>query len=75
MPEFDPDTYEYTAETTNATNTITAIATHEELDIVINVNAAPHTNGTAATWSEGENTVQITVADGDTYTVIVTKGT
>jgi hypothetical protein len=44
--------------------------------VVIKVNGAAHTNGTAATWETGENTVEITVTYGTTvktYTVIVTK--
>lgn len=44
--------------------------------ISILVNDVAHTNGQAATWNEGENTVAITVTYGTTvktYTVVVTK--
>lgn len=44
--------------------------------MAIKVNGVDHTNGTAATWNLGENTVEITVTYGTTvktYTVIVTK--
>lgn len=75
-PEFDTDTTEYTAETTNATNTITATATDANATIAITVGLTTITNGQAATWSEGENTVTIVVTNGSqtkTYTVTVTK--
>lgn len=66
---------EYTATTTNATNTITAAA-GDDVEITITLNGDPFTNGTAATWTEGENTVVITAsAEGATstvYTVTVT---
>jgi len=68
--------YEYTATTTNATNTITAAAIKADAKIVIKVNGVTHTNGTAATWTDGENTVEVTVTHGTTvktYTVIITK--
>lgn len=75
-PVFDPQETEYTAATTNATNTITAEAVHPEATVAITVNGTAHTNGTAATWNAGENTVVITVTYGAataTYTIIVTK--
>ena len=66
----------YTAETTNATNTITATAAKPSATIAIKVNGVDHENGTAATWNLGENVVEITVTYGTTqmiYTVTVTK--
>lgn len=66
----------YTAETTNATNTITATAAKPGATIAIKVNDVDHVNGTAATWNLGENVVEITVTYGTTqmiYTVTVTK--
>lgn len=75
-PAFSSGIYEYTAETTNATNTITATALKPNATVAIKVNGVNHTNGTAATWNLGENTVEITVTYGTTtkvYTVIVTK--
>ena len=77
-PTFDADVVEYTTETTNATNTITAVAEDEDATIVIKVNGNSITNGSAATWDEGENTVEVTVTNGTTvrtYTVTVTKTT
>ena len=77
-PAFDPATLEYTATTTNATNTITATAA-EGVTAAITVNDEAHTSGTAATWEEGENAVEITCTgtgmDTQVYTVTVTKET
>jgi len=75
-PTFNKSVMIYEAATTNATNTITAVAKDGEASIAILVNDVAHTNGTAATWSEGANTVEITVTIGgesETYTVTVTK--
>jgi hypothetical protein len=75
-PAFNKSVMVYTATTTDATNTITAVAKDGEAEIEILVNDADHTNGTAATWDAGENTVEITVTSGiesETYTVTVTK--
>lgn len=78
-PAFNPDTESgYTATTTNATNTITAIPANAAAAIKVEVNDAEINNGTAAVWNSGSNTVKITVTaeDGSTekeYTVTVTK--
>lgn len=75
-PTFDGEVTEYTASTTNATNTITATASDENATVAITVNDDPHTNGEAATWEDGENTVEITVtneSESTVYTVVVTK--
>lgn len=75
-PTFDPDTTEYTANTTNATNTITATPEDDDATITIMNGETPVENGTAATWVEGPNTVTITVKNGTAqkvYTVVVTK--
>ena len=75
-PSFKSSVYEYTAETTNATNTITAVALKPGATVSIKVNGEAHTSGMAATWESGENTVEITVTYGTTtkiYTVTVTK--
>lgn len=77
-PTFDPDTTEYTANTTNATNTITATPEDESAEVTILNGETPVTNGSAATWNEGANTVTITVENGTAqkvYTVTVTKTT
>ena len=67
---------EYTANTTNATNTITATPEDDDATITILNGETPVENGTAATWSDGANTVTITVKNGtaqEVYTVVVTK--
>ena len=77
-PTFAKETTTYTAATTNATNTITAVPSDAGAEISVQVNDAEADNGSAATWKEGANTVKVTVtaADGTTtkaYTVTVTK--
>lgn len=77
-PAFDPDVTEYTATTTNATNTITATPEDDEAEVSILNGETLVTNGSAATWQEGANTVAITVtnrAAEEVYTVTVTKQT
>lgn len=76
-PTFASETYEYTAQTSNATNTVTAVATDNNATIAITVNGTSIGNGQAATWNTGSNTVIITVTNRSvtkTYTVTVTKG-
>lgn len=75
-PTFVAGTTAYTAETSNATNAITATAADENAGVSITVNGDSLTNGSSATWEDGENTVVIIVTNGGsskTYTVIVTK--
>ncbi len=75
-PTFDGDVTEYTTNTTNATNTITATAAAEEATVSIKNGETTVENGQAATWVDGENTVTITVTNGSAqkvYTVTVTK--
>lgn len=75
-PAFNKSVMVYTAATTDATNTITAVAKDGEATMAIKVNGVAHTNGTAATWDAGENTVEVTVTAGtetEIYTVTVTK--
>ena len=75
-PIFVAGTTAYTAETSNATNAITATAADENAGVSITVNGDSLTNGSSATWEDGENTVVITVTNGGsskTYTVVVTK--
>ena len=75
-PTFDPDVTEYTTTTINATNTITATPEDEDAAVTI-LNGETHvTNGSAATWTDGANTVKVTVKNGTAekvYTVTVTK--
>lgn len=77
-PAFAAATTTYTAATTNATNTINAVPADANASIAITVNGAAISNGAAATWQAGENTVVVTVTaeNGSTtkaYTITVTK--
>lgn len=75
-PKFAESTTNYTASTSNATNTITVIPASGSAEIEITVGDKAVTNGTAATWATGANNVTIKVKDGElekTYTVTVTK--
>ncbi len=75
-PTFDAATTSYEAETTSATNSVTATAA-SGATIVVTVNGNSLTNGGSATWETGENIVNVVVsAEGKrstTYTVTVTK--
>ena len=77
-PAFAKATVSYTATTTNATNTITAVPSDAAAALKVTVNDVEIDNGTAATWQTGSNTVKVlvTAPDGEatkTYTVTVTK--
>lgn len=75
-PVFNPQTLNYTAATSNATNTITATAEDPDATVTITVNGSTIDNGAAATWEDGENAVAVSVVNGtktQTYTVTVTK--
>ena len=84
-PAFNADTLTgYTASTTNATNTVTAIPADANATIEItnkgpsDEEATPVVNGRAVTWATGANTltVKVTAENGTTsqsYVVTVTK--
>lgn len=75
-PEFDADVTEYTVETSNATNKVTAVAADENATIQILNGETEIENGSSASWETGENTLTINVTNGSaekTYTVTVTK--
>ena len=75
-PAFDPDVTEYAVTTSNVTNTVTAVPRAEAASAAITVNGTAIESGTAATWEDGENTVEVAVTNGTaakTYTVTVTK--
>ena len=78
-PTFSSGTTAYEASTTDSTNVVTATATDStNATVVILVNGNSITNGSEATWRDGENTVTVIVSNGGatkTYTVLVTKGT
>ena len=66
---------EYTATTANEADKVTATATDADAEIAILLGDTPVENGGNATWTEGENTLTITVSEygGSTeYTVTVT---
>lgn len=76
-PAFEPGKTEYTADTTNGTNKVTATPEDGSAQVVINLNDSTDVpNGTAAAWQEGDNTLTVKVTSGSeskTYTVTVTK--
>ena len=76
-PSFDPDTAEYTAETENGTNKVTATPEDSSATVEITLNGGTDiANGTAAAWQAGENILIVKVTNGGqskTYTVTVTK--
>ena len=75
-PVFNADTTAYTVTTSAATNKITATPEDEDATVEILVGETEIDSGASATWSAGENTVTITVTNGDAtkvYTVTVTK--
>lgn len=75
-PAFNAGTYIYSAETTNATNAVTATGA-DGTTVTITINGTAHTSGQAATWTDGENLVVVTVSgsglQSTVYTVVVTK--
>ena len=75
-PSFSATTTTYTAETSNTSDNVAAVASDGAV-VDITINGASHTSGAAATWDNGENTVKITVSKtgytGTEYTVTVTK--
>ena len=75
-PKFSKDTLTYTAATGNATNVVTAVPESATAEVAITVGEKSVSNGSAAEWDAGENTLKIVVTDGDktgTYQVTVTK--
>ena len=75
-PAFDSGVVSYSATTSNATNTVTAVPEDESAEVIILNGDAEVANGSAATWAIGENTLTITVKNGmqeKVYTVTVTK--
>lgn len=77
-PDFAAETASYTASTTNATNTINAVAADAGANVVVTVDGAVVQNGSAIAWKTGANVVKVNVTaeDGTTaeeYTVTVTK--
>ncbi len=77
IPAFDPGVTRYTAKTTNNTNKVRAVAADDTAVILVSINGEAVPNDASAAWSEGENTLTVSIAaDGGghtNYTVIVTK--
>lgn len=75
-PAFVPTTTSYTAETTDSTNTITAVAADSTASVTIKNGSDTVESGSAATWAAGANAVTVNVTNGDytkTYNINVTK--
>ena len=75
-PDFSPNVLEYTAETTDSSNVITAEAVRASTTVEITNGANPVKNGASAIWTSGENTVTIKTTNSTqnkTYTITVTK--
>lgn len=75
-PSFNADVTSYAVATENASDVVTAAATDPNATVTIKNGDTTVTNGSTATWSEGENTLTITVTSGTVtkvYTVTVTK--
>lgn len=73
-PTFDKDVTEYSAETANASNKVTATPEDDTATVKITVGETEIASGSSATWEEGENTVTVVVTNGGntkTYTVTV----
>ncbi len=77
-PEFEETTYIYELETTDATNTITAVANDAQAVIEIKHGDNVILNGKSVEWEQGLNTITITVtvdSSVTTYTITVNKTT
>lgn len=77
-PAFAAATLTYTATTSNASDTVTALPADAAADIEVKVGDNVVANGSTVTWATGANTVKVKVTAEDgtttkTYTVTVTK--
>ena len=76
-PTFNGDIYVYETETTNATDTVSAVGA-SGTTVMISVNGSAHTSSESATWTTGDNLVVVTVSKvgsvSSVYTVTVNKG-
>lgn len=72
-PTFDNGIYEYSVNTSNASNKVTVVPTNAASDVVITNNGNIVNNGTSASWRNGENNVVIAV-DGLEYHITVVRG-
>lgn len=75
-PSFSSNVTEYTASTSSASDKVTAAAEDSSATIAIKNGSTDVSNGNAASWSSGTNTLTVTVTKGSVskvYTVVVTK--
>lgn len=75
-PNFNSGTIDYTATTTSSSVDVTAIASDADATVAIKNGSTTVTNGGSASLSAGENTITVTVTNGEStkvYTVVVTK--
>ncbi len=75
-PAFNSNVKSYECSTSDATNTVTATASDENAVVKMFLNSTEVNNGSAITWSSGENKLSVQVTRGEaisTYTVTVTK--
>ena len=73
-PTFDPNTYTYSANTTNATDSLTVTAVDAGATVVTKLNGTAFT-GSTITWTASTDVLTIEVTAGSvskTYTVTVT---
>lgn len=77
FPEFNPGVTEYAViKVTTATSKIDVVASNSKATVEIKNGETPVTNGGNATWSNGENTLTVTVKYANSqkvYTVLVNK--
>lgn len=77
FPEFNPSRTEYVViKVTTATSKIDVVASNKKATVEIKNGETPVTNGGNATWSNGENTLTVTVKYANSqkvYTVLVNK--
>lgn len=75
-PAFADGTLKYKADTTNATDVVTATAFNGDATVAIKNGSTAVTSGQAATWAAGANALKVSVTAGGytrTYNVTVTK--
>lgn len=78
-PEFASSTYEYTASTTSASDTLALTASSETAVISVELNDVPLVDYSTILWEAGENILAVSVSNvgseqATVYTFTVTKG-
>lgn len=75
-PSFNPETLVYTANTSAASDTVTASPAQARAKVTVVFGGKNYPNGASLKWSSGANKVEVIVENGvsrRTYTVTVTK--